>query len=89
MVCSDGNNKTYQQDPSAMSRIYIWNVTLRIAEEHPIVGGGFLMTYFPAVVNQLLRGTGLAQLHAPLAEHSIYFEVLAEHGWPGLAEPSA
>jgi len=43
------------------------------------------MTYFPPVVNQLLRGTGLAQLQAPLAEHSIYFEVLAEHGWPGLA----
>ena len=80
-----GTIETYQQDPSAMSRIYIWNVTLRIVEEHPIVGGGFVMTHFPAVVNPLLRGTGLAQLQAPLAEHSIYFEVLAEHGWPGLA----
>jgi len=43
-----------------------------------------MMTYFPVVVNPLLRGTGLAELRGPLAEHSIYFEVLAEHGWPGL-----
>jgi O-antigen ligase len=34
-----GTIETYQQDPSAMSRIYMWNVTLRIVEEHPIVGG--------------------------------------------------
>jgi O-antigen ligase len=67
-----------------MSRIHIWNVTLRIVEEDPIVGGGFMMTYFPVVVNPLLRGTGLAELRGPLAEHSIYFEVLAEHGWLGL-----
>ena len=79
-----GTIETYQEDPSAMSRIHIWNITLRIVEEHPIVGGGFMMTYFPVVVNPLLRGTGLAELRGPLAEHSIYFEVLAEHGWPGL-----
>ena len=44
-----------------------------------------MMTYWPAAVNPLLRGTDLPDLNRSLTEHSVYFETLAEHGWPGLA----
>jgi probable O-glycosylation ligase (exosortase A-associated) len=77
--------ETYEQDGSAMTRIYIWKVGLRIAEEHPIVGGGFRATYYPARVNAMLSGSGLPALQTPRAEHSIYLDALSEHGWVGLA----
>ena len=76
---------TYQQDASAMSRIYFWKVSLRVAEQYPFLGGGFKVTYWPMMVNPLLRGTSLPPLDAPKAPHSIYFEVLSEHSWLGLA----
>jgi putative inorganic carbon (hco3(-)) transporter len=77
--------ETYQRDGSAMSRIYFWKISLRIAEKYPFLGGGFRVTYSPIAVNPLLWGTGLPELTEPKAPHSIYFEVLSEHSWLGLA----
>jgi putative inorganic carbon (HCO3(-)) transporter len=77
--------QTYEQDSSAMSRIYFWKISLRVAEQYPFLGGGFKVTYTPMMVNPLLRGTDLAELTEPKAPHSIYFEVLSEHSWLGLA----
>ena len=68
-----------------MSRINLWKVSLRIAELHPINGGGFRVTFWPNVTNNMLRGTDLARLEKPRAAHSIYFDVLSEHGWVGLS----
>lgn len=65
-------------------RIWIWQVCLRIAELHPIVGGGFRVTFWPAIANTMLVGTDLARLVIPRAAHSIWFDALSEHGWPGL-----
>jgi probable O-glycosylation ligase (exosortase A-associated) len=79
-----GTIETYQDDGSAMSRLWIWQVSLRIAELHPITGGGFRVTFWPNVTNNMLRGTELARLTKPRAAHSIYFDVLSEHGWVGL-----
>jgi probable O-glycosylation ligase (exosortase A-associated) len=79
-----GTIETYQDDGSAMSRLWIWQVSLRIAELHPITGGGFRVTFWPNVANNMLRGTDLARLTKPRAAHSIYFDVLSEHGWVGL-----
>jgi probable O-glycosylation ligase (exosortase A-associated) len=76
---------TYQEDSSAMSRILFWKISLRVAEVHPFLGGGFKVTYWPAAVNPMLSGTTLPPLTAPKAPHSIYFEVLSEHAWFGLA----
>ena len=65
-------------DPSALERINAWTFSWRLANESPITGGGF-DTFTPR----------LFQRYAPNAldvhtSHSIYFGVLAEHGFTGL-----
>jgi probable O-glycosylation ligase (exosortase A-associated) len=79
-----GSIESYQEDGSAMGRINLWKVSLRIAELHPVTGGGFRVTYWPTITNNMLRGTDLYRLEKPRATHSIYFDVLSEHGWVGL-----
>jgi putative inorganic carbon (hco3(-)) transporter len=76
--------ETYQDDSSAMGRIQFWRLSLRIAELHPVVGGGFRVTFWPIVTNPMLAGTDIPRLDKPRAMHSIFFDVLSEHGWPGL-----
>jgi putative inorganic carbon (HCO3(-)) transporter len=80
-----GTIETYQDDGSAMSRINLWKISLRIAELHPVTGGGFRVTYWTTITNNMLRGTHLPRLEKPRAVHSIYFDALSEHGWVGLA----
>ena len=80
-----GSIETFQEDGSAMSRINLWRVSLRIAELHPVTGGGFRVTFWPTITNNMLRGTDLNRLEKPRAAHSIYFDVLSEHGWVGLS----
>lgn len=74
-----GTIKTYDQDASAMGRINAWTFAWNLAVDHPFVGGGF-DTFDPELFKQ----------YAPNPQdfhdaHSIYFEVLAEHGFVGLA----
>jgi hypothetical protein len=69
---------TYQEDGSAMGRINAWHFAWNLAKERPLIGGGF-DTFTP----------GLFQRYAPDPEdfhdaHSIYFQVLGEHGFVGL-----
>ena len=71
--------ETYHQDESAMGRLMAWRVGYEIANDSPLVGGGF------EVFNQ--RATYLK--YAPqfdhfLDAHSIYFNLLGEHGYVGL-----
>ena len=70
--------KTYEQDQSAMGRINAWWFAFNLALARPLVGGGF-ETFQPS----------LFALYAPNPQdyhdvHSIYFEVLGEHGFVGL-----
>jgi probable O-glycosylation ligase (exosortase A-associated) len=72
--------QNYEQDASAMSRITTWKTIWNLVMDRPIVGSGF-HTDNPLVF----------ALYAPpewgggvLVAHSIYFEVLGEHGFPGL-----
>ena len=71
--------KTYEQDTSAMGRINAWRFAINLANSHPITGGGF-ETFQPDAFYRW----------APNPEdfhdaHSIWFEVLGEHGYVGLA----
>jgi probable O-glycosylation ligase (exosortase A-associated) len=69
---------TYQQDESAQSRLTAWGVAYQLALERPLVGGGFrAMTaeVWGRFVPGYVRDTDA---------HSIYFQVLAEHGFVGL-----
>lgn len=70
--------KTYEEDSSAMGRINAWTFAWNVAKDRPLVGGGF-NTFAPH----------LFYVYAPDPEdfhdvHSIYFEVLGEHGFVGL-----
>lgn len=70
--------ETYQQDGSAMSRITIWGVAIRVALDHPLVGGGFGVTESQSVVNQYKPGFAMH------AVHNVFLGVLAENGFIGL-----
>lgn len=69
---------TYEEDSSAMGRINAWRMAFNLANDRPL-GGGF----------EIYDGQVFAR-YAPIpldvhAAHSIYFQVLGEHGWIGLA----
>ena len=67
----------YQSDGSAMGRINAWYFAFNLALDRPFLGGGF-DTFTPDLFMQ----------HAPNPtdvhdSHSIYFEVMGEHGFVG------
>lgn len=69
---------TYEQDASAMGRINAWKTAINIANDRPLVGGGF----------ELYSDTTFAK-YAPDPDdlhsaHSVYFQMLGEHGYVGL-----
>src|SRR3546814_398526 len=74
--------ETYQEDSSALSRLEVWRFGIKIANERPLVGGGFRVSYDDAIylkyVPDARKGRGRNY-------HSVYFEVLGELGYVGLA----
>lgn len=80
-----GTIESYDADASAMSRLWIWQISLQIAAQRPLFGGGFRVTMWPSATNPLLEGTDLTRMSGPKAAHSNYFDMLSEHGWIGLA----
>ncbi|MCE4557562.1 putative O-glycosylation ligase, exosortase A system-associated [Pelomonas cellulosilytica] len=69
--------KTYNADESALGRINAWWNAFHVANDRPF-GGGF-MIYMPEVFARYAPDPN--DVHAA---HSIYFQVLGEHGWIGL-----
>jgi len=69
--------ETYDQDQSALGRINSWWTALHLANDR-IMGGGF-ETWIPSVFARYAPDPANVR-----DVHSIYFEVLGEHGWPGL-----
>ena len=69
-----------QTDPSARSRIFSWTFATRLALDHPVFGGGF-ETFTGELYDRYGMG-GQEIVHGP---HSIYFQMMSEHGFPGLA----
>ena len=72
--------ESYDQDPSFMGRVYMWQFALKVARDNPILGGGFNVFY-----DENLRNLYLPEGVAGRAVHNVYFEVLGEHGYIGLA----
>lgn len=70
--------KTYEEDSSAMGRINAWQTAFNIANSRPLVGGGFEF-YSKEVFS--LYAPNPEDVHAA---HSIYFQMLGEHGYVGL-----
>jgi probable O-glycosylation ligase (exosortase A-associated) len=73
----------YNSDSSALSRLLVWKWTLGFVGEHPF-GGGFNSFYADVITVPGTADYPEALTRHGVAFHSIYFEVLGEHGWPGL-----
>jgi probable O-glycosylation ligase (exosortase A-associated) len=70
-----------QADGSANLRLMSWQVALGIAQDSPIVGGGFRVFHHRATYDIYMPEYPRAFGHDA---HSIYFNLLGEHGWVGL-----
>jgi putative inorganic carbon (HCO3(-)) transporter len=74
-----GSIQNYEQDNSAMTRINAWGFDFNQALDRPLNGGGF-EAFQP---DAFTRWAPYGDLHWQDA-HSIWFEVLGEHGFVGL-----
>jgi probable O-glycosylation ligase (exosortase A-associated) len=70
--------ETYGEDASAMGRVNMWRAAVDIAVARPL-GSGFRAAYSQEVVDRYSPGIRAR------ATHSIYFEVIADHGFVGFA----
>lgn len=73
--------QSVEGESSAMSRVAVWLWTIDLASERPFLGGGF-ESYAAGDGNLAKYVEGLS--FGMKAPHSIYFEVLGEHGYVGL-----
>ena len=70
-------------DQSAESRITVWIAGWHLVQDYPLTGGGFDVYTDPSVIVRYLpEDTPDSNLHGP---HSIYFQMLGEQGFVGLA----
>jgi len=68
--------KTYQQDDSALGRINAWHTAFNVAKDR-VTGGGFEMFRAPTFRQYAPEPFRVHEVH------SIYFEVMGEHGFIG------
>lgn len=73
--------QNYEQDPSAMSRIEMWRFGFKVALSNPVFGGGF--DVFPMYHLYDNFNVDLEFISSGKSAHSIYFEVLGQHGFIG------
>jgi putative inorganic carbon (hco3(-)) transporter len=74
-----GSIQNYQQDASALGRINAWEFAWNLAKDHPFLGGG-ARAFVPALFYKYAPDPN--NYHDA---HSIYFEMMAEQGFVGLA----
>ena len=85
---------TAENDDSFMGRVVAWKLSFIMAMQHPFFGGGFKsLEYFPnwsALSRDFFSypwfytGTSLPNTTVARAAHSVYFQILGEHGFVGL-----
>ncbi len=66
-------------DGSFLGRVSMWKFATNVAAKHPIEGGGYNVFYVRYLGPEFMPAG--FRMRAP---HSIYFEVLGEHGYVGL-----
>jgi probable O-glycosylation ligase (exosortase A-associated) len=71
--------QSYEQDKSANGRLIAWGVGYQIANDSPLVGGGFEVFNNPTTFQKYAP-----EYHHFIDAHSIYFNLLGEHGYVGL-----
>jgi probable O-glycosylation ligase (exosortase A-associated) len=82
-------------DASFMGRVVAWKLSFIMAMRHPFFGGGFKALEYLPVWTSLSQdffaypffytGEALPQMERAHAAHSVYFQVLGDHGFAGLA----
>ena len=71
--------QNYEQDGSAMARFNAWTMAVNIANDRPLVGGGF------EVATEKVYALYAPDPSVARSLHSVYFQMLGEHGYVGLA----
>ncbi len=82
-----GGLSSSNKESSAYGRIVVWKWTLDYVKYRPILGGGFMSYKANAGVLHLYGDADIEvdyRANSGKAFHNIYFEVLGEHGYPGL-----
>jgi probable O-glycosylation ligase (exosortase A-associated) len=82
-----GGITSSNKESSAFGRIVVWKWTLDYVKYRPILGGGFMAYKANSGVLHLYVNSDIEidlRSHSGKAFHNIYFEVLGEHGYPGL-----
>lgn len=69
----------YETDASATGRLDMWKFAIDVANDAPVMGGGYDIFY-----HEGYRAAYLPEGVTGRAAHSIWFEVLGEHGYVGL-----
>jgi probable O-glycosylation ligase (exosortase A-associated) len=69
----------YDQDSSSLGRINAWTMAVNLANDRPLVGGGF-EAFTESAFHKYAPDP--SDVHAA---HSIYFQILGDHGYAGLA----
>lgn len=79
-----GTIETYEDDGSAMGRIHAWQTAVNVANDR-VFGAGYSM-YSPSVFRIYSPTDSDSEFDPSIARaaHSIYFQVLGEHGYVGL-----
>jgi probable O-glycosylation ligase (exosortase A-associated) len=67
-------------DASARGRLHAWAYARALAAEYPITGGGFA-----TFTEELYQRYWPGEIYTIYGPHSVYFQVLGEHGFVGLA----
>jgi len=74
--------KTAEDDRSFSGRLDAWQTAINITNDRPLTGAGFRAYEMSEIYARYNPET---ILNSGLAMHSIYFQVLADQGYPGLA----
>jgi len=79
----------YEEDGSANQRLESWSVSWNVAKDHPLVGAGFEFEYandgrWLEYGSEKYRDFMTAANKDSAAAHSIYFQVLGQHGFVAL-----
>ncbi len=86
--------QTADEDASFMGRVIAWKLSFIMATQNPFFGGGFKALEYLPVWSTLARdffaypwfytGDALPNTQLARAAHSVYFQVLGDHGFVGL-----
>lgn len=81
--------QTASEDDSFMNRVAAWRVSMSIANDHPVLGGGFNAVQNFWIWDEYKERPSPFTIdmsrYTPKAAHSIYFQVLGDLGYVGLS----